>query len=214
MTKTSLSSATWASPVAQRAYSAPQRCLGADSILAREARRFQWHRHSCLPRGTKGLCAVAKPLPQQRAKATLSLPSKFLIANPRLTLRVSPIRICKLKISNRKFSTISCPEARRVHLSRPFTRFKLLITRHSHTPGGLSADEGSPATALLIVTPRLELTISPILSIPSNFLIVTKRTFLHPGFIRRSPPFARSPQQKAEYNAGAKESPHETWRDR
>jgi hypothetical protein len=186
MTKTSLSAATWASPVAQRVYSAPQRCLGGDSNLAHNVGGIQWHRHSCLPRGTKGLCTVAKPLPQQRAEATLSLPSKFLIVNPRLTLRVSPIRICKLKISNHKFSTISCPEARRVRLSRPFTRFKLLITRHSGTPGGLSADEGSPATALLIVTPRLEITISPIFPVSSSFLIVTKRTFRIPNSLART----------------------------
>jgi hypothetical protein len=201
MTQTSLSSAAWASAEAQRAYSAPQRCLEAASILARGARRFQWHRHSCLPRGTKGLCVVAKPMTQQIADATLSLPAKFLIANPRLTLRVSPIRICKLKISNRKFSTISCPEERRVHLSRPFTRFKLLITRHSHTPGGLSADEGSPATALLIVTPRLELTISPILSISSNFLIVTKRTFRIPNSLARTA-FCTLPPTKTRIQCG------------
>jgi hypothetical protein len=100
MTQTLLSAATCASPKAQRVYSAPQRRLGADSIIASDARRVQWHRHSCL-------CAVAKPITQQIAEATLSLPSKILIANPRLTLRVSPIRICKLKISNRKFPAIS-----------------------------------------------------------------------------------------------------------
>jgi hypothetical protein len=99
MTKTSLSSVTWTSPKGQRAYSAPQRCLEGGSSPARDARRFRWHRHSCL-------CAVAKPIIQRRAEATLSLPSKFLIANPRLTLCVNAIRICKLKISNRKFSTI------------------------------------------------------------------------------------------------------------
>jgi hypothetical protein len=157
MTRTSLSATTSASPEAQRVYSAPQRCLEAASSLARDARRFQWHRHSCLPRGMKGLRAVAKPLPQQRAKATLSLPSKFLIANPRLTLRVNAIRICELKISNRKFSTIFR------------SNFSLFL---SFEPHGISQN--------LIVTPRLEITISPILSISSNFLIVTKRTFFHP----------------------------------
>jgi hypothetical protein len=177
MTKTSLSSATWASPVAQRAYSAPQRCLEAASSLARDARRFQWHRHSCLPRDTRGLRVVAKPLPQQRENATLSLPSKFLIANPRLTLRVSPIRICKLKISNRKFSTISCPEVRRVQLAPPFPPSKSPVTRHSHALSRHCADEGLLATSLLIETPRLEITISPLLSTPSNFLIETKVGF-------------------------------------
>jgi hypothetical protein len=155
MTQTLLSSATWASPVAQRAYSAPQRCLEAASILARDARRFQWHRHSCLPRDTKGLRVVAKPLPQQRENAALSLPSKFLIANPRLTLRLSPIRICKLKISNRKFSTIFRPE------------FSLFST----------VEPQASIFRNLIETPRLEITISPLLSTASNFLIETKVGF-------------------------------------
>jgi len=87
----------------------------------------------------KGLRAVAKPLPQKRAKATLSLPSKFLIANPRLTLRLSPIRICKLKISNRKFSTIFRPE------------FSLFST----------VEPQASIFQNLIETPRLEITISP-----------------------------------------------------
>jgi hypothetical protein len=150
MTKTSLSTATWTGPKGQRAYSAPQRCLEGGSSLARDGRMFWWHRHSCL-------CAVAKPITQRIAEATLSLPSKFLIANPRLTLRVNAIRICELKISNRKFSTIFR------------SNFSLFL---SFEPHGISQN--------LIVTPRLEITISPILSIPSNFLIVTKRTFFHP----------------------------------
>ena len=126
MTKTSLSAATWPSPKGQRAYSAPQRCLKRTSSLARDARRFRWHRHSCL-------CAVAKPIIQRIAEATLSLPSKFLIANPRLTLRVNAIRICELKISNRKFSTIFR------------SNFSLFL---SFEPHGISQN--------LIVTPRLE----------------------------------------------------------
>ena len=148
MTKTSLSAATWASPTGQRAYSAPQRCLEAASILARDARRFRWHRHSCQ-------CAVAKPIIQRIAEATLSLPSKFLIANPRLTLRLSPIRICKLKISNRKFSTIFRPE------------FSLFST----------VEPQASIFRNLIETPRLEITISPLLSTASNFLIETKVGF-------------------------------------
>jgi hypothetical protein len=153
MTQTSLSAATRTSPRAQRVYSA--RYLEGASSLARDAGSFQWHRparrggHSCL-------CAVAKPLPQRLAEATLSLPSKFLIANPRLTLRVSPIKISELQISNRKFSTIF---QRTSHLVS-------LVTSHL-----------SLATAFLIETPRLEITISPILSSLSNFLIETKLAF-------------------------------------
>jgi hypothetical protein len=170
MTKTSLSAATWPSPRAQRAYSAPQSRLAANSILARDARRVRWHRHSCLPRGTKGLCAVARPQPQQIAEATLSLLSKILIANPRLTLHVNRIRISDLKISNRKFSTIS---HRVLPASDPFSP----ITRHSPALSRLSADEGSLVTAPLIETPRLKITISPVLSSASNFLIETKTAF-------------------------------------
>jgi hypothetical protein len=158
MTRTSLSATTSASPEAQRVYSAPQRCLEAASSLARDARRFQWHRHSCLPRGMKGLRAVAKPLPQQRAKATLSLPSKFLIANPRLTLRVNAIRI---EPSSRRENVLVAQALLPVRCCQDFE------------PHGISFQN-------LIVTPRLEITISPILSISSNFLIVTKRTFFHP----------------------------------
>jgi hypothetical protein len=152
MTKTSLSVATWASPEAQRAYSAPQRCFGRKSSPARDVGWVQWHRHSCL-------CAVAKPTTQQTAAATLSLPSKFLIANPRLTLRVNPIRICDPKISNRKFLTI-------FHGAQPASHLLSLVTSHL-----------SLAAAFLIETPRLEITISPILSASSNFLIETKVAF-------------------------------------
>jgi hypothetical protein len=151
MTKTLLSAATWASPKGQRVYSAPQRCLKRASSLTRDARRFLWHRHSCL-------CAVAKPIIQRIAEATVSLPSEFLIANPRLTLHVNRMRISDLKISNRKFSTIFRSE------------FSLFL---SFEPRAISFQN-------LIVTPRLKITISPILSIPSILLIVTKRTFLHP----------------------------------
>jgi hypothetical protein len=152
MTQTLLSAATWASPKAQRDYSAPKRCLEAASILARNVESFQWHRDSCL-------CAVAKPITQQLAEATLSLPSKILIANPRLTLRVSPIRIRDLKIPNRKFSTV-------FRRTLPGSDLLSPVTRHS-----------SLVSAVLIETPRLRITISPILSSVSNFLIETKVAF-------------------------------------
>ena len=199
MTKTSLSAATWASPKPHRVYSAPQSCPAEDPSPARDARRFQWHRHSCL-------CAVAKPMTQQLAGATLSLPSKFLIANPRLTSRVNPIRISKLKISNRKFSTISCPEARRVRLVPHFSCPKLLITRHLHALSRLCANEGSPATALLIETPRLKITISPILSSASNFLIETKCDVCIPDALAGAA-FSVIPSPKTRIQCGARENP-------
>ena len=166
MTQTLLSAATSASPKAQRPYSASQRRLEGASSLARDARRFQWHRHSCL-------CAVAAPITQQLADTTLSLPSKILIANPRLTPHVNPIRICKLKISNRKFLTIFRPA---------FSLFP------SFEP---------PASSLqdLIETPRLEITISPILSSASNFLIETKVAF------------SVIPSTKTRIQCGARENP-------
>jgi hypothetical protein len=156
MTKTSLSAATWASPKGQRAYSAPQRCLREHSILACDIGGVRWHRHSCL-------CVVAKPIIQRIAEATLSLPPKFLIANPRLTLRVNAIRICELEISNRKYFAVF----------------------HSRSSGSSTFEPHAISFQNLIVTPRLEITISPILSIPSNFLIVTKRTFRIPNSLAR-----------------------------
>jgi hypothetical protein len=148
MTQTSLSAATRTSPKAQRVYSAPQRCLEGASILAHDAEGVQWHRHSCL-------CAVAKPITKRIAEAALTLPSKFLIANPRLTLRINHIRISDLKISNRKFSTIFRPE---------FSLFS-------------SVEPQASSFQNLIETPRLKLKISPILSSISNFLIETKTAF-------------------------------------
>ena len=170
MTQTSLSTATWASPKAQRDYSAPERCLEAASILARDVESFQWHRHSCL-------CAVAKPITQQLAEATLSLLSKILIANPRLTLRVNPIRIRDLKIPNRKFSTV-------FHRTLPGSDLLSPVARHS-----------SLVSAPLIETPRLRITISPILSSVSNFLIETKVAF------------SLSPSPKSRIQCGARENP-------
>ena len=177
MTKTSLSAATWASPESQRVYSAPKRYFGRDSILARDARRFQWHRHSCL-------CAVAAPITQQIADTTLSLPFKILIANPRLTLRVSPIRICEQKISNRKFSMIFRPEF------SLFSSFK------------------PPASSLqnLIETPRLKIAINPILSSFSNFLIGTKCDVCIPDALAGAA-FSVIPSPKTRIQCGARENP-------
>jgi hypothetical protein len=107
--------------------------------------------HPCTLHGNLG-----RPL---RLTARGSRPAQFLIANPRLTVRVNPIRICDLKISNRKFSTI-------FHHAWPASHQVPLVTSHL-----------SLATAFLIETPRLEILISPILSASSNFLIETKVAF-------------------------------------
>jgi hypothetical protein len=64
--------------------------------------RTQWHRHSCLPREPKGLCAVAKPRTEQLAGLAASQPAKILIANARLGFRLSHSKRGLLKISNRE----------------------------------------------------------------------------------------------------------------
>ena len=177
MTKTSLSATTWASPKPQRVCSPPKRYFGRDSSLARDARRFQWHRHSCL-------CAVAKPTTQQIAEATLSLPSQILIANPRLTLRINDRKTSPLKISNRKFSTIFRPEF------SLFSSFK------------------PPASSLqnLIETPRLKITINPILSSFSNFLIETKCDVCILDALAGAA-FSVIPSPKTRIQCGARENP-------
>ena len=68
--------------------------------------RRMWHRHSCLPRGTKGLCAVAGP-GTQPIEAAASLPVHVLIANLELEFHLSHRKLSSLKIPNRKFLAIS-----------------------------------------------------------------------------------------------------------
>src|SRR3984957_8106974 len=70
------------------------------------AGRIQWHRHSCSPRGTKGLCAFAKPTTQRVAHRVTSHPSQLLIANLELKLHSTHRKTSPLKISNRKYSSI------------------------------------------------------------------------------------------------------------
>ena len=69
--------------------------------------RFQWHRHSCLPRGTRGLCAVAWPGGPRLATPSASLPVHVLIANLELEFYLSVRKPNTLEIPNRKFLTIS-----------------------------------------------------------------------------------------------------------
>jgi PAS domain S-box-containing protein len=122
----------------------------------RSAARRKWHRHSCLSRGVrwqpKGLCVVAKPRTQP-TEAAPSLPSEsrklcpqFLIANPELEFKLSPIRINNLKFPNRKLFALFYPEVRRGHLAPPDFHPKSLVTSHS-----------SLATEFLINPPRLEI---------------------------------------------------------
>ena len=176
MTQTLLSAATWTNPEAQRVYSAPRMCHRVDSVLARDEGWGQWRRHSCL-------CAVAKPTIQHMAAATLSLQSKFLIANLELEFKLSTLRISDLRIPNRKFSTI-------FHRAQPPSRLNPLVTSHL-----------SPATAFLIETPRLEIPIRPILSASSNFLIETQcRVCIPDG--RPGAAFSLNPMPKTGIQCG------------
>ena len=62
----------------------------------------EWHRRSCLPRGTKGLCAVIG-LGTRPAESITSLPSNFqnLIETPRLEFPATTTKLSALLISNR-----------------------------------------------------------------------------------------------------------------
>jgi len=62
----------------------------------------EWHRRSCLPRGTKGLCAVIG-LGTRPAESITSLPSNFqnLIETPRLEFPATTTKLSPLLISNR-----------------------------------------------------------------------------------------------------------------
>ena len=66
----------------------------------------QWHRHSCLPRGTKGLCVFAEPKTRRIAHTGASLASEILIANPRLKFELSCTKESLLEIPNRKYIAI------------------------------------------------------------------------------------------------------------
>jgi len=68
----------------------------------------KWHRHSCLPRGTKGLCVLARPRTRS-TEAVTSLPSSFqnLIDTPRLEFPATTTKLSQLPISNRhKMATL------------------------------------------------------------------------------------------------------------
>ena len=80
-----------------------QRCAATRHAVAG---RIQWHRHSCSPRGTKGLCAFIKPSTQRVAHRVTSQPGQLLIANLELKLHSTHRKTSPLKIPNRKFSRV------------------------------------------------------------------------------------------------------------
>jgi hypothetical protein len=76
--------------------------------------RTQWHRQSYLPRGTKGLCAVAKPWTQRLANAAASLSAHHHFSNRDTAIRISPNRrhCNSFPISNRDKMRVLCPQLR------------------------------------------------------------------------------------------------------
>jgi hypothetical protein len=113
----------------------------------------------------------------------------FLIANARLKLHPSPSKLSPLKFPNRERMAISH------RISEPPNNAQGQFL--PRTTRSLSANR-TPRRRLtrlefLIVTPRLGFPLKPANTIPSKFLIATKRTFiLHPA-AWNSPPSLRSP---------------------
>jgi len=91
--------------------------------------RFQWHRHSCLPRGTRGLCAVARH-GTHPIKAAASRAVQTLIANARLALSATHSKISPLQIPNRERMAISRIASQAPNLLFAAHRPSSLATRH------------------------------------------------------------------------------------
>jgi hypothetical protein len=93
--------------------------LKGGATREKAARRSQWHRHSCLPRGTKGRCEFAKPGTPRLADPMASVARDFpwppwrLIANLELefpaTRRKQSLRLKSpaAVVANRKYFAIS-----------------------------------------------------------------------------------------------------------
>ena len=100
--------------------------------------RFQWHRHSCLPRGTRGLCAVARH-GTHPIKGAASRAVQTLIANARLALSATHSKISPLQIPNRERMAISSnrfagPESSLRSSSSLIARHSSLLICHSSQP--------------------------------------------------------------------------------
>jgi len=123
----------------------------SSAISNRKCRCVQ-HRHPERPTGVEGsvssLCSTPPTLSPSNRKSGIRNPNNRCISN-------------HFHFSNRKYSAISCPEARRV---RPTFQSKAM-----------------PLSQILIETPRLKLRISRPISTTSNFLIETKRRFCIPN---------------------------------
>ncbi len=107
-----------------------QRSLSAAVPASKTQPRLKWHWHSCLPKGTKGLCAVAGPCGPRLPSPSTSPPSQFLIANLELEFHLSHRKLSPLRIPNRKFLTISriASHDLQIFASQPITNHSSLIT--------------------------------------------------------------------------------------
>jgi hypothetical protein len=141
-----------------------QTTLSAAAPAPQEEPRLLWHRHSCLPRGTRGLCTVARPRTQV-SEAAASLPSKFLIANdnPTRIVILSDQRVSKglrsqsllvlmanleleFNLSHRKLSPLQIPNRKFLAI------FESLLTAvRSSPPSSSRTTDHSP----LITDPNL-----------------------------------------------------------
>jgi hypothetical protein len=127
----------------------------------------------------------------------------FLIANPRLRSCLSQRELSPLKSPNRERMAISLrinePPTTAQHQFLPRTTRSLSANqpprRHLARPG------------FLIVTPRLEFPLKPANTIPSKFLIVTKRTFIIRPAAWDSPP----PLNPPNFNPGQRNKPRLKW---
>ena len=96
---------------------------------------LQWHRparrggHSCLPRGTKGLCASAAPGIPRLPHTAASLSLKILIANLELEFGLTHTKLSPLRISNRKYFAVFHSHLlhRREKSGRPTTSDRVVV---------------------------------------------------------------------------------------
>ena len=115
----------------------PRDADGAQDASATREKAAQWHKwhrlarhggHSCLPRGTKGLCAVAEAGTRRLAHHVASLARDFLIANLELEFGASGRKQGLGPKSNRKYFAI-------FHLAFSACEGRRNLTRRSSVTG-------------------------------------------------------------------------------
>ena len=134
----------------------------------------RWHRHSCLPRGTKGLCAVAR-LGIPPTEAVTSLPSSFqdLIETPRLKFPATTTKLSPLPISNRdKMGTfVVAPIPLAPHRNRLLRRTAEPMDRPSPAVTARFTSHGSQITSheFLSLRPKTFSASTPVLDFAQQF---------------------------------------------